>query len=380
MKSSILSVVLLATLSAILSFSATAKITASKSNYGYQVQIVKGASIHKRALLGGKVVSSSEVNLSAELSGDVLKVMGLEGNTFDKGAVLVQLEQASIRAKRDSALAQIASASEALRNAGVRYNQSIVSPYSNSPFGSFGGAFSSFTNPFLRMSGQGDPDFDKFANRTSKYTGFQQAKNTLRQAQLNLKQAEERLKDAQIIAPFDGIIVTKHINPGDIVQQGQTLIKFADIKNLQVEVNVPSRMINNFKINKKYRIKLDIINSVVEAVLVQIYPFANNQHSIKVKFKLPKNVPVVPGTYAEVEILESTIGNLTPIIAESAIIWRSSLPSVFVVNSETRKTELRFVRLGEQIGDKQKSVLSGLKVGERIVINPNILMVSGMDI
>jgi hypothetical protein len=31
----------------------------------------------------------------------------------------------------------------------------------------------------------------------------------------------------------------------------------------------------------------------------------------------------------------------------------------FVINPQTHKTELRFVRLGEQISDYQKSVLSG---------------------
>jgi multidrug efflux pump subunit AcrA (membrane-fusion protein) len=61
-------------------------------------------------------------------------------------------------------------------------------------------------------------------------------------------------------------------------------------------------------------------------------------------------------------------------------MWRSSLPSVFVVNPKTSKTELRFIRLGEQISDYQKSVLSGLKIGEKIVINPSIMMISGMDI
>ena len=90
--------------------------------------------------------------------------------------------------------------------------------------------------------------------------------------------------------------------------------------------------------------------------------------------------PVLAGAYAEVEIFETVTGVLTPVLPESAIMWRSSLPSVFVINSETNQTELRFVRLGEQVGKNKKSVLSGLKIGEKIVTNPNILMVSGMDI
>ncbi len=347
----------------------------------YNIQSVSGMSLDKRALLGGLVISSTQVSLSAQVSGDVLSVSGKEGDMFKQGSTLVTLEQESIQAQRDSAYAEIASANEALRNAGVQYSQSIVSPNSNGMFGGIPGMFSMFTDPMLKMSGQGNPEFDKFANRTSRYTGYQQAKNKLKQAELNLKQVEERLKDANVIAPFDGVIVVKNINQGDVVQPGQTLMKFANIKDLQVEVNIPSRLVASLKLDKKYRIKLDIANIVVEATLSQIYPIAdNNKHSVKVKFDLPANVPVLAGAYAEVEIFETDSGVLTPVLPEAAIMWRSSLPSVFVINPKTNQTELRFVRLGEQVGKNKKSVLSGLKIGEKIVANPNILMVSGMDI
>ncbi len=347
----------------------------------YNIQSVSGMSLDKRALLGGVVVSSAQVSLSAQVAGDVLSVSGKEGDMFKRGTTLVTLEQESIQAQRDSAYAEISSANEALRNAGVQYSQSIVSPNSNGMFGGIPGMFSMFTDPMLKMSGQGNPEFDKFANRTSRYTGYQQAKNKLRQAELNLKQVEERLKDANVVAPFDGVIVVKNINQGDVVQPGQVLIKFANIKDLQVEVNVPSRLVSSLRLDKKYRIKLDIANIVVDAKLSQIYPIAdNNKHSVKVKFDLPASVPVLAGAYAEVEIFETDSGVLTAVIPEAAIMWRSSLPSVFVINPQTTKTELRFVRLGEQVGKSKKSVLSGLKIGEKIVANPNILMVSGMDI
>jgi len=347
----------------------------------YNIQTVSGMSLDKRALLGGVVVSSAQVTLSAQVSGDVLSVNGKEGDMFKQGSVLLTLEQESIQAQRDSAFAEISSANESLRNAGVQYSQSIVSPNSGGMLGGVPGMFSMFTDPMLKMSGQGNPEFDKFANRTSRYTNYQQAKNKLKQAESKLRQVEARLKDANIIAPFDGVIVVKNINKGDIVQPGQVLMKFANIKDLQVQVNIPSRLVSSLKLNKKYRVKLDIANVVVNAALSQIYPIADNaKHSVKVKFDLPQNVPVLAGAYAEVEIFETDSGILTPVVPESAIMWRSSLPSVFVINSKTNQTELRFVRLGEQVGKSKKSVLSGLKIGEKIVTNPNILMVSGMSI
>ncbi|SMN11839.1 FIG01199357: hypothetical protein [uncultured Candidatus Thioglobus sp.] len=350
-------------------------------NSNYNIQAVTGLSLDKRALLGGKVISSAQVSLLAQVSGDVLSINGKEGDMFKRGAILVMLEQKAIQAQRDAANAEIASANEALKNAGVQYSQSIVSPNSSGMFGGIPGMFSMFTDPMLRASGRGDPDFDKFANRTSRYTQYQQAKYKLTQARLKLKQMEERLKDANVVAPFDGVITAKNVNQGDVVRSGQMLLKFANIDKLQVELNVPSRLVSSLRINKEYRIKLDIANIVVNAALSQIYPIAdNNKHSVKVKFDLPKNTPVLAGAYAEVEIFEADSGVLTPIIPESAVLWRSSLPSIFVINPQTNKTELRFVRLGEQVGKNKKSVLSGLKIGERIVVNPNILMISGMSI
>lgn len=347
----------------------------------YNIQTVSGMSLDKRALLGGVVVSSKQVSLSAQVAGDVLSVNGKEGDMFKQGSVLLTLEQESIQAQRDATFAEISSANESLRNAGVQYSQSIVSPNSSGMLGGVPGMFSMFTDPMLKMSGQGNPEFDKFANRTSRYTNYQQAKNKLKQAESKLRQVEERLKDANIVAPFDGVIVVKNINKGDIVQPGQVLMKFANIKDLQVQVNIPSRLVSSLKLNKKYRVKLDIANVVVDAALSQIYPIADNaKHSVKVKFDLPANVPVLAGAYAEVEIFETDSGVLTPVVPESAIMWRSSLPSVFVINSKTNQTELRFVRLGEQVGKSKKSILSGLKIGEKIVTNPNILMVSGMNI
>jgi multidrug efflux pump subunit AcrA (membrane-fusion protein) len=353
----------------------------NSSDSPYTTEIVSGMSLDKRALLGGVVVSSTQVNIAAQVSGDVLSVEGREGDMFMKDSKLITLEQNSIKAQRDSAYAEIASANEALRNAGVQYSRSIVSPNSSPMFGGMSSMFSMFTDPMLQMSGQANPEFDKYANRTSRFTEYQQAGNRLNQAKFKLKEAEERLKDANISAPFDGVIIEKHVSTGDVVQPGQVLMRFANIKNLQVEVNIPSRLIRSLKLKQKYRIKLDIANTVVNAKLAQVYPIADNmKHSVKVKFDLPSGLPVLPGAYAEVELFEANSGNLTPVIPEKAIMWRTSLPSVFVINPQTNKTELRFVRLGEQIGGNRKSVLSGLKIGEGIVTNPNILMISGMKI
>jgi multidrug resistance efflux pump len=150
----------------------------------YQIAVVQDANVDKRALLGGNVISSSVINLSAKVSGDVIKVNGKEGSYFKQGEVIVELEKEVINARRDAVIAEISNAKEAIRNAQVRYNQALVSPNSNQMFG---GAFNVFTDPMNQMFGDSDPNFDKFAHRTERLTGLNQARNNLKQAEAKLK-------------------------------------------------------------------------------------------------------------------------------------------------------------------------------------------------
>jgi multidrug efflux pump subunit AcrA (membrane-fusion protein) len=345
------------------------------ANDNYKIHIVQSADKINTALLGGRVVSSSVVNLSSQLGGDITKVNGKEGTYFKKGSSIVTIESDAIKAARDSAVAEVSSAKESLNNAKVRYSQALVSPNSNQMFG---GMFNTFTDPMNQVFGNVDPGFDKFANRTDKLTNVRQAQNRLTQANAKLKQAENKLKDASIIAPFDGVIVDKQVSSGDVVQVGQNLVKFSNLKQLQVEINIPSRLVSDLKIGKKYRVKIDTLKEPVIAKLNQIYPIADNyKHSIKVKLDLPKNTPALPGIYAELE-LTSKMGKKLPTIPYKSVLWRSSLPSVFIVN-KYNKTELRFVRTGSIIG-KNVEILSGLKVGQRIIENPSVFTTSGSHI
>ena len=355
---------------------------AQAENGAFEVVTLDTAPLSKRILLGATVVPLTEVELGAQVAGDIIKFDGKAGDAYKKGELIVALEKESIRAQREVALADIASANEMLNNAGVQYSKSIISPYSdgNMMFGGMPGMFSTFINPMQRMTGGGNAEFEKYAHRANSYSHYVEAGNRLKQAKSKLKGIDEKLKDASVVAPFDGIIVKKVVDMGDSVQKGKTLLIFANISQLQVEVHIPSRLLLSLKKGAQYRVKLDISNYVVNALLTQIYPVANRDtHTIRTKFSLPKNAPVVPGSYAELELFDLSQSKQTVVLPETALIWRSSLPSVFIVNDEN-KTELRFVRIGDKVSQDKISILSGLKKGERIIVNPGVLTVSGMSI
>ncbi len=354
----------------------------SANNNNFNIVEVEYITINKRMLLGGFVVPSVEVKLRAQSSGDVIQITAKSGDFFKKGTQIATLERESITAQKNSAQAQIASAQEVLRNANVQYSKSIIAPRSegNNLLGGMPGMFGMFTDPMRSAFGSGNPDFEKYAIRRNSYAQFIQANSKLKQANYKLKEINEKLKDTLIIAPFDGVVVKKLVNEGDVVQQGQVLLLFSNIKDLEVETFVPSRMLYSIKKGSKYRIKIDVSNYIVHSTLKQIYPVADNKtHTIKVKFSLPNNIPVISGSYAEIELFDIFDTRKTVLIPEAALVWRSSIPSVFIINREN-KTELRFVRIGDKVANDKISILSGLKQHDKVIANPGALMVSGMSI
>ena len=348
----------------------------------YEIVSVKSVPLNKRVILGGTVVSKIEISLSSQIAGDVVEFKGQEGDFFKKGAVLISLEDNVIQAQLESVYAEIDYSKQQLRNANVQYSKAVISPDAdaNRMLGGVPSFFNMFTGPMRDAVNQGDSSFEKYAKRSDSYAGYEMAKKRLKQAYSKLKQIQERLNDAKIKAPFDGVIIEKLVNKGDVVSQGQRLVKFSNIKELQIEIKMPTRLIPNLRKNKLYHTKVQATSFDGFTKLTQIYPIADNQsHTVKAKFDLPKGVFAIVGSYAEVHIIEKGDSEQIPVISKSAVIWRSSLPSVYIVNAKN-ELELRFIRLGDEVSDKEFSVLSGISVGTRVIKNPNFLIKSGLKI
>jgi hypothetical protein len=83
--------------------------------------------------------------------------------------------------------------------------------------------------------------------------------------------------------------------------------------------------------------------------------------------------------YAEVMVPEEASNTQqVPVIPDTAVLWRGSLPAVYVAGDGGRK-ELRLIRLGDYVSGNQVAVLSGLRVGERIYAEPPVGTSSGWN-
>lgn len=66
-----------------------------------------------------------------------------------------------------------------------------------------------------------------------------------------LEQATQNLRDSELRAPWDGVVFTRHVNPGETVAAGKPIVRFGDIRTMSVELGVPDRLIGRFAVGNE---------------------------------------------------------------------------------------------------------------------------------
>lgn len=336
-----------------------------------EVVVVKSARVGAKVALSGTVIPHRQVTLTAQMPGQVELVAGEEGDRFNEGEKLVALDEDVLLAKKSEAEAALRSAYSQEYNARAQWQRELASPNAegNSMMGGLPSMMSMMTDPVTNMTGKRDTSVERRANITRQRTMVDQARSNISQGQSKIRQIDSKLSDAKSYAPFDGVIIKKMVEQGDTIQPGTPLVMFADTSRLQLAVEVPARHMPALSEGMIVRAKLDVNETRIKARVAKIYPMANaRSHTVTVKFDIPPGVPAAPGMYAVVYVPDATakIADL-PVIPSSSIIQRGSLPGVYVVNDQGQM-ELRLIRLGERLNGDTVSVLSGLKVGEKVSV------------
>lgn len=347
-----------------------------------QIVTVLANSSSSSTILGGTILPIKMVNLIAQMPGEVKFIAGEEGDAFKTGTSLVGLDQSTLIEKRRAALAGLNSARAGLANAKVQYKRESESPnsMSNSMLGGAPSMFSMFNDPMREMTGQGNPDYERYSSMYGQGVQIQTAKDQIEQAKAGISELEANLDNLNSIAPFNGIIVKKMVEVGDIVQPGMPLVVFADVSIMQVQVEVPSRLVDSLSLDSLVSARLERNGKIFPVKVSRIFPMANQGgHTTTVKFQLPTKIKARPGTYAEILIPKNTNGSKkVAVIPKSAISWRGSLPSVFEVSEDKTRLKMRAVRLGSAANEGMVSVMSGVEIGDKVLKTPLASTRSGL--
>jgi len=120
---------------------------------------------------------------------------------------------------------------------------------------------------------------------------FEALEAQLRSAEASLQLADARIAETRIPAPFEGVILERHCELGDMIQPGKSIVTLADVSGLFAEVDVTEGQIGRVYVGQRAKITLDAAPDRAYAGTVsQVFPSAVRQKGtvrVRVRFDEP---------------------------------------------------------------------------------------------
>jgi multidrug efflux pump subunit AcrA (membrane-fusion protein) len=194
------------------------------------------------------------------------------------------------------------------------------------------------------------------------------AASRIAQAGAEVGEAQAMLDYAKIVAPFDGRVIERRVDPGNLASPGTTLLVVEEDARLRVEASVVESRASAIAVGDDATVLADASPEPLRAKISEVVPAVDAaSRSFLVKLDLPEGVaPALrPGMFARVLFRVGARDRL--VVPRAAIHPLGALDRVLVVDGG--RARLRMITLGEAQGDWIE-VLSGLDAGELVVIAP----------
>lgn len=196
---------------------------------------------------------------------------------------------------------------------------------------------------------------------------YEQAKGAVEQAQGALEAASSVAQESKVVAPFDGVVVAKLVETGDLAAPGRPLLMLQSLRGRRFVATVPETLFALMRpsLGQKVMVVLDSQpNEEFFGKIVEIAPAADPlTHTFTLK--------------AELEVKELQAGlagrlflSLPPtaavMVPKSAVFRVGGLTMVVIRDGEGRARS-RVVTVGKSEGELVE-VLSGLTGGEEVLL------------
>lgn len=291
--------------------------------------------------LVGTVASELSTTIASRISANIVAMHADAGDTVTKGQLLIRLDDRDTKAR-------VAQAQEVLRAAEASRDLAQMEV--------------SRLTPLVEQRVASANELDTWKAK------LQGAAADVVRAQEGVKEAQVTLSDTEIISPFDGVVIDRLAESGDLASPGRPLLSIYDPRRLRLEASVREAYIGRLdelrRSGRKLQIVIDAANRRTEGKIEQIVPAADIQsRSFLVKVQIPDSTGLYPGMFGRLRI---------PLEDQQYIeIPRAALREVGQVTlvevADEQGTSLRAVRLGAIRNDRVE-ILAGLTPGEKVVL------------
>lgn len=291
--------------------------------------------------LSGSLIGSEEAKVAAGAAGKVLSTHVERGSVVRKGALLVKLDSRSLGAQAREAAAQVESlkAQQAQAQLDCQRMDAMFAK----------GAIS-----------KAEYDKAKTACETTKWS--------VSAAEARKSLTAEMLNDAEIRAPFNGMVVERFVSPGEYVRQDSPVVELVDVDALRVELTVPEADVASVRqgMTIEFHTAANDSGPAYHGKVRYVGPSVRKQTRDAVIEAAVDNAghDLRPGMFvtARLALGEQTL----PAVPASAVRADGTVRHVFTVTDG--RLEDRLV----QIADARSGlvpIVSGVKAGEQVVID-----------
>ena len=317
----------------------------------------------------GYVVAQVKAAISSKATGRLEALYVIEGDKVQSGNVIGRIESNDVQAFLSQQKAQMEVIKASLANAQAEYDDANAA-YLRQKALIGGGAGT-----------QAELDIAQFR--------WQRAQAQIRSAQAQMKAQESAIRAAQvqventiIRAPFDGTVLTKNANVGEVITAlgaaagaRGAVVTLADMSSLEVEADVSESSLSKISQDQPVEISVSAIAEKKYAGIVsKIIPTADRgKGTVKVKIRFTDlDERVLPEMAAKVNFLrvESEKGPKEApkiLIPKTAVLNVNGNMIAFIVGPGSTAKEVT-IKTGKTFGEYYE-VISGLSSGTSLIIS-----------
>ncbi len=339
------------------------------SAYPYQAFTVLNAT--------GYVVAQRKAAIASKATGRLEWLGVREGSEVRQDEIVARLESRDVSATREQAAAGVRAAQANLEQ-GMAELRNAESEYLR--------AQDLVTRNFISASAldAARARFDKAR------AGAASLRASIGVAEANLRAADVAVQQTEIRAPFDGVVLTKSANVGDVVtpfsnaqDSKGAVLTMADMSTLEVEADVSEASLSKVSVGQPCIVQLDAFPELrFKGQVSRMVPTMDRSKAtqlVKVRFA-DKDPRVLPEMSARVAFLSQEAGptDLQPVpaVVSTAIVARDGRKLVYAIRDG--KAVATPIETGRKIGELVQQ--SGLAPGTPIVARPDKGLADGAKV
>lgn len=354
---------------------------------------VEKGDLAKSVVATGKVEPITKVEIKSKASGIVKKLLVDAGDRVKAGQVLAELDKEEILARVRSQKAQLEAAEAAYRASQADLERAKVDAE-----GPDVPLLKRAYERALKMEKEGvvseaakddaQKNYEMAVNKQNvarahlsvQRAKVKQAEAEVQRAQATLEQLQEEFRNSTIVAPIDGLLLSRDVEVGDAVSsilvlgsQATLVMTLGDTSEVYVKGKVDESDIGKVYLNQPARIKVESFkDKTFEGKVTKISPMGvekDNVTTFEVRVSITNpggELKAAMTANAEI-ILEEHKGVLQ--VPESALIYdKDKKASVEIPDPKAKEGKRKVpVEVGISNGAKAE-VLKGLKEGDQVVL------------